>query len=48
MSYKILKNTTEDKYIFGIAWIDNVKDEVGMIDNGRDIQTWLAADFTLD
>lgn len=48
MSYKILNNTTEDKYVFGIAWINNVKDEFGMLDNSRDIQTWLAADFTLD
>ncbi len=48
MSYKILNNTVEDKYIFGIAWIDNVKDEFGILDNSRDIQTWLAADFTLD
>lgn len=42
MSYKILNNTTEDKYVLGIAWINNVKDEFGMLDNSRDIQTWLS------
>lgn len=48
MSYKILTNTAERKYIFGIAWIDKLCDEMGEEDNSRDIQTWLAADFTLD
>lgn len=48
MSYKILANTVERKYVFGIAWIDKIFAENGAEDNGRDIQTWFAADFTLD
>ena len=48
MSYVILKNTIERRYIFGIAWIDAVADEIEGFDSGRDVQTWLAADFTLD
>ena len=48
MSYKILANTVENKFVFGIAWIDKLVDETGEEDHDRDIQTWLAADFTLD
>ena len=43
MSYLILNKTKEDKYIFGLSWIDNVVDN-----HGRDVQTWFAADFTID
>ena len=48
MSYKILANTVENKFVFGIAWIDKLVDETGEEDHDRDIQTWFAADFTLD
>ena len=48
MSYKILENTAESKYVFGIAWIDKVIDELGEAEHSRDVQTWFAADFTLD
>lgn len=43
MSYLILNQTKEDKYIFGLSWIDNVVDNPE-----RDVQTWFAADFTTD
>ena len=46
MSYLILENTVESRYTFGIAWIDKVTDEFGEYDHSRDVQTWLAADFT--
>lgn len=46
MSCKVLENTVETKYQFGIAWIDGVINEFGEYDHGRDVQTWLAADFT--
>lgn len=42
MSYIVLENTRGNEYTFGIAWIDSVND----ID--RDIQTWFAADPTID
>lgn len=43
MSYVILKETKEEQFKFGIAWIDNVEDN-----HERDVQTWLAADATID
>lgn len=43
MSYVILKETREEQFRFGIAWIDNVEDN-----HGRDTQTWFAADVTID
>ncbi|MBQ3546803.1 MAG: hypothetical protein IJA34_17735 [Lachnospiraceae bacterium] len=43
MSYVILEETKEEHFIFGIAWIDNVED-----DHARDVQTWFAADVTID
>ena len=43
MSYVILKETKEEHFKFGIAWIDNVED-----DHARDVQTWFAADVTID
>ena len=43
MSYQILPNTKTKRYAFGIAWIDNVED-----DHARDVQTWFAADVTID
>ena len=43
MSYLILNKSKENKYIFGLSWIDNVVDN-----HGRDVQTWFAADFTID
>lgn len=48
MAYIISENTKESRFVFGIAWIDNVYDEYGEFDHGKDVQTWLAADFTLD
>lgn len=43
MSYVILPETKEDQFTFGIAWIRNAKD-----DCARSVQTWYAADPTLD
>ena len=43
MSYVILTETKEEHFVFGIAWIDNVEDE-----HARDVQTWFAADITID
>ena len=43
MSYVILAETKEEHFVFGIAWIDNVED-----DHARDVQTWFAADTTVD
>lgn len=38
--YIILAETTTDRYIFGIAWINRVNEE-------NDLQTWFGADSTL-
>lgn len=46
MSYRVLEKTVECEYVFGIAWIDKIFDEAEEIDHDRDVQTWLAADFT--
>lgn len=48
MAYLIAKNTKTTKYVFGIAWIDNVgwDDEIDE-ENNRDVQTWFAADPTI-
>ena len=43
MSYVILTETKEEHFVFGIAWIDNVEDE-----HAKDVQTWFAADITID
>ena len=39
VSYLIMKETKTTKYVFGIAWIDNVTRE-------NDVQTWFGADPT--
>lgn len=43
MSYVILEETKEEHFVFGIAWIDHVED-----DPAREVQTWFAADITID
>lgn len=48
MSYKILETTRESRFVFGLAWIDQVVDEDGEWNLERENQTWFAADFTLD
>ena len=48
MAYLIEKNTKSNKYVFGVAWIDNVgwEEEIDN-ENDRDVQTWFAADPTI-
>ena len=48
MAYLIEKHTKSNKYVFGVAWIDNVggEDEIDN-ENDRDVQTWFAADPTI-
>ena len=48
MSYLILSNTKTERYVFGIAWMDNIdyKDTVDS-NNNKEVQTWLGADPTL-
>lgn len=48
MEYLILSETKTEKYVFGIAWIDeiDVNDKSELAIN-RDTQTWFAADPTL-
>lgn len=48
IAYLILSGTKTERYIFGIAWIDNVDcdDAVGSTKK-RDVQTWFGADPTL-
>jgi hypothetical protein len=47
MAYQILSNTKTKRYVFGIAWIDNVdRDDTVGDNNTRDTQTWFAADPT--
>lgn len=43
MSYVILPSTKTKHFKFGIAWINNVEN-----DHSRDVQTWFAADVTID
>lgn len=45
MAYVIMPETKTEKYVFGIAWIDDVGWD-DPIDDGhnRDVQTWFAAD----
>lgn len=43
LSYLLNENSIDNRYIFGIAWIDNVTDSPE-----RDIQTWFGADISLD
>lgn len=38
--YLVMKETKTIKYVFGIAWIENVTTE-------NDVQTWYGADPTL-
>lgn len=38
--YQIMRDTKTTKFVFGIAWIDNVTAE-------NDVQTWYGADPTL-
>lgn len=40
VSYLIMEDTKTTKYVFGIAWLDNVTEE-------NDVQTWYGADPTL-
>lgn len=48
MAYLVKKNTKTNKYIFGIAWIDDIGwDDERYADNDRDVQTWFAADPTI-
>lgn len=45
MVYRILSDTKTERYVFGIAWIDDVgRDD--KVDNNRGVQTWFAADPT--
>ena len=47
MSFLIDKNTRTERYVFGIAWIDNVSRDDPIDNNNRDIETWYGADPTL-
>lgn len=47
MSYLILKKTKTMRYVFGIAWIDDVGWDDADEECDRNIQTWFAADPTL-
>ena len=45
MSYLIFPNTQTERYVFGIAWIDNVGwDDPIDDENDRDVETWFVAD----
>ena len=45
MAFLILPDTKTDKYIFGIAWIDDVGfDDRSEGSEARDVQTWYGAD----
>lgn len=46
MAFLIDANTKTESYTFGIAWIDNVGWDDPIDDNGRDVETWYAADPT--
>ena len=47
MSYMIEANTKTERYVFGIAWIDNVGWDDPIDENERDIETWYGADPSL-
>lgn len=48
MRYLIETNTKTERYVFGIAWIDNVGWDDPIDDNNdRDIETWYGADSIL-
>lgn len=48
MAYVIMPETKTEKYIFGIAWINDVGwDDPIDNEHNRDVQTWFAADPTL-
>ena len=47
MSYLILKKTKTMRYVFGIAWIDDVGWDDADEECDRNIQTWFAADPAL-
>ncbi|WP_373724974.1 hypothetical protein [Bacteroides heparinolyticus] len=48
MAYIIMPETKTEKYVFGIAWIDDVGwDDPIDDEHDRDVQTWFAADPTL-
>lgn len=47
MVYIIMPETKAEKYVFGIAWIDDVGwDDPINDEHNRDVQTWYAADPT--
>ncbi|MBE6835992.1 MAG: hypothetical protein E7515_07075 [Ruminococcaceae bacterium] len=46
MAYSILPQTKTQKYVFGIAWINEIGSEKDK-DGKRDIQTWFGADPTI-
>lgn len=48
MAYIVMPDTKTEKYIFGIAWINDVGwDDPIDDEHNRDVQTWFAADPTL-
>lgn len=48
VGYELLKSTKTCDFVFGLAWIDKVYDDLeGSLDAERDIQTWYAADPTI-
>lgn len=48
MAYLINPHTKTSRYVFGIAWIDNVSwDDSSGLESQRDAQTWYGADPTL-
>ena len=48
MSFLLDANTRTKNYVFGIAWIDNVRWDESIDDNdNRDVETWFGADPTL-
>lgn len=48
MAYLINPHTKTNRYVFGIAWIDNVSwDDSSGLESQRDAQTWYGADPTL-
>ena len=47
MAYIVLPETRTQRYVIGIAWIDDVgRDGPADDDNDRDTETWYAADPT--
>lgn len=42
IAFRILADTKTEKYVFGIAWIDNARES-----ENRDVQTWFAVDVTI-